>query len=52
MSKQDGTAQTTPMPPQGLTTLTCRCGARYLDTVGGREAHVTVFGHEPRKESA
>lgn len=35
------------MPPHGLPTGECACGARWLDTAGGREAHVIVFGHLP-----
>jgi hypothetical protein len=27
------------------------CGAGYLDDPEGREAHVVVFGHEPRERT-
>lgn len=26
----------------------CKCGAKYLDDKPGREAHRTVFGHDPQ----
>lgn len=27
--------------------VTCDCGCVFLDTEGGRTAHVVVFGHQP-----
>lgn len=37
-----------PMPPTGLATRRCvTCTAHYLDTPIGRDAHKTVFGHQP-----
>ena len=41
-------ASATPLPPAGLPTHTCGCGATYLDTDGGLDAHEIVFGHRPR----
>jgi hypothetical protein len=40
-------AQTVPMPPLDLATVACTCGAVYLDTTAGRDAHDKVFGHRP-----
>ena len=40
-------ASATPLPPAGLSTHTCGCGAVYLDTDGGLDAHDIVFGHRP-----
>jgi hypothetical protein len=35
-------------PAEGTPLLACRCGGRYLDDREGRQAHDTVFGHNPR----
>jgi hypothetical protein len=38
-------------PAPGTALLTCaRCGAYYLDDPEARAAHVTVFGHRPRRQ--
>lgn len=51
MSRRDPPSDT-PLPPPGLPGGRCWCGGYYLDTVGGREAHDTVFGHEPQPKGA
>jgi len=38
------------LPPAGLPVADCTCGAHYLDTDGGRDAHEIVFGHRPRPQ--
>lgn len=35
------------LPPGNLPTGECWCTARYLDTEGGHDAHLIVFGHQP-----
>lgn len=45
--KKHDAAQTVPMPPADLPTVTCWCGAKYLDASAGRDSHMTVFGHTP-----
>jgi hypothetical protein len=48
MTAADRWAQTLPMPPPGQVTVICaRCGARYLPSDPGRQAHAVVFGHIP-----
>jgi hypothetical protein len=36
-------------PAPGTPLLTCRCGASYLDDQPSRDAHRTVFGHDPQR---
>jgi len=52
-ARAGSSAQPFSMPPLEVTPTKCgTCGAFYLDTDPGRQAHVVVFGHRPRKEEA
>jgi hypothetical protein len=40
-------AQTTPLPSPDIGVQRCHCGAFFLPYDDGRDAHETVFGHQP-----
>lgn len=36
-----------PLPPRDIPGGVCRCGAVYMDSDAGHDAHELVFGHRP-----
>jgi len=38
-----------PLPPRDIPGGVCRCGAVYMDSDAGHDAHELVFGHRPQQ---